>query len=189
MITVITGGSGSGKSAYAEEIVTKFGDLNRIYIATMFPFDKESHERIARHRRMRAEKNFSTIECYTGLKKLNIPEKSCVLLECMSNLTANEMFQKNGARVHTVEEILEGIDCLHVQAEQLVIVTNEIFSDGIEYDAETKRYQSYLGQMNQELSKRADCVVEIVYGIPLFYKGNPEKFKEKEGQRNGTIVE
>ena len=43
MITVITGGSGSGKSAYAEEIVTKFGDLNRIYIATMFPFDKESH--------------------------------------------------------------------------------------------------------------------------------------------------
>lgn len=56
MITVITGGSGSGKSAYAEKIVTDFGDLERIYIATMFPFDEESHQRIARHRQMRAEK-------------------------------------------------------------------------------------------------------------------------------------
>ena len=35
--------------------------------------------------------------CYTGLKNLTIPEHSCVLLECMSNLTANEMFQETGA--------------------------------------------------------------------------------------------
>ena len=96
MITVITGGSGSGKSAYAEQMVLDAEDLNRIYIATMFPFDEESHRRIARHRAMRAEKKFTTLECYTGLKHLKIPEHSCVLLECMSNLTANEMFQENG---------------------------------------------------------------------------------------------
>ena len=70
MITVITGGSGSGKSAYAEQMVLEAGDLNRIYIATMFPFDEESHRKIARHRAMRAEKKFTTLECYTGLKHL-----------------------------------------------------------------------------------------------------------------------
>ena len=58
MITLITGGSGSGKSAYAEQKVVEFGDFNRIYIATMYPFDEESHQRIARHRAMRAEKIF-----------------------------------------------------------------------------------------------------------------------------------
>ena len=47
MITLITGGSGSGKSAYAEQKVVEFGDFNRIYIATMYPFDEESHQRIA----------------------------------------------------------------------------------------------------------------------------------------------
>ncbi len=39
---------------------------NRIYIATMYPFDEESHGRIARHRAMRAEKKFTTIERYNG---------------------------------------------------------------------------------------------------------------------------
>ena len=156
MITVITGGSGSGKSAYAEKIVTDFGDLERIYIATMFPFDEESHQRIARHRQMRAEKKFSTIECYTGLKNLKIPLKSCVLLECMSNLTANEMFQKDGAGEHTVEEILEGVRSLQTQAKELVIVTNEIFSDGISYDTETQRYESYLGEINQKIVGMAE---------------------------------
>ena len=70
---VVTGGSGSGKSAYAESVITGFGDFERIYIATMYPFDEESHARIRRHRKMRAKKNFQTLECYTGLKKLKVP--------------------------------------------------------------------------------------------------------------------
>ena len=39
MMILITGGSGSGKSAYAEQKILEFGALNRIYIATMYPFD------------------------------------------------------------------------------------------------------------------------------------------------------
>lgn len=170
MITLITGGSGSGKSAYAEKTVTDFGDKKRIYIATMYPFDEESYQRIDRHRKMRAEKKFMTIECYTGLKNVEIPKGSCVLLECMSNLAANEMFQENGAKEHTVSEILEGIKRLDAQAEQLVIVTNEIFSDGMDYDPETIRYQAYLGKINQETAKLASRVTEVVYGIPLVHK-------------------
>ena len=91
MVTLITGGSGSGKSAYAESVITDFGDYERIYIATMYPFDEESHARIRRHRQVRAKKNFQTLECYIGLKDLKVPAGSCVLLECMSNLVANEM--------------------------------------------------------------------------------------------------
>ena len=170
MITLVTGGSGSGKSAYAEEVLTGFGDFPRIYIATMYPFDEESKKRIERHRKMRAEKNFNTIECYTGLRNLELPEGCCVLLECMSNLVANEMFQEDGAKDDTVPEILEGISEIEKQAKELVIVTNEIFSDAVVFDGDMDSYLEYLGEINQAAAQRADEVVEVVYGIPVFHK-------------------
>lgn len=171
MFLVITGGSGSGKSAYAEQCVLDFGPAERIYIATMYPFDEECDRRIRRHREMRRQKQFSTLECYTGLKEADIPEDSVVLLECMSNLTANEMYQEGGAGGQTVEEILAGICYLLKRVRHLVVVTNEIFSDGIDYDPETMRYQSYLGQINSEMGRMADRVTEVVYGIPITVKG------------------
>ena len=51
-----------------------------------------------------------------------------------------------------------------------MIVTNEIFSDGILYDRETRRYQKLLGSLNRRLAARADRVTEVVYGIPLTVK-------------------
>ncbi|MDO4616941.1 MAG: bifunctional adenosylcobinamide kinase/adenosylcobinamide-phosphate guanylyltransferase [Lachnospiraceae bacterium] len=170
MLYVITGGSGSGKSRYAEQQILDLGPARRIYIATMHPYDEESFARIDRHRAMRAEKQFETLECYTDLKNLEIPSGANVLLECMSNLTANEMYEPGAAGEDTVEEILEGIRSVQKQAANLVIVTNEIFSDGIEYDPETVRYQQYLGQINQTLAAMADMVTEVVYGIPLMIK-------------------
>ena len=38
MMTVVTGGSGSGKSAFAEDKIVSFGPAKRIYIATMHPY-------------------------------------------------------------------------------------------------------------------------------------------------------
>lgn len=170
MFHVITGGSGSGKSAYAEEKILELGQAPRIYIATMYPFDQESHLRIARHRKMRAEKEFETVECYTGLKSVRMPAGANVLLECMSNLTANEMFQPEGAGEDTVCEILAGIASLIRQSENLIVVTNEIFSDGIQYAEETRTYQSYLGEINRQMAEIADKVTEVVYGIPVSIK-------------------
>ena len=183
MITLITGGSGSGKSSYAENLLTSFPGGNRIYIATMFPYDQESFARIDRHRAMRAEKQFHTIECYTGLKKVKLPPKAHVLLECMSNLVANEMFQEDGAHEDTVEEILAGIDNLASQAEELVIVSNEIAADGVCYDPESQCYQQYLGRINVEIAKKACQVTEVVYGIPIHFKKRQEH-AGKEGKLN-----
>ena len=61
MIHLVTGGSGSGKSAYAEQCILDFGGTRRVYIATMQPFGAEGQARIARHRKMRAAKKFSTL--------------------------------------------------------------------------------------------------------------------------------
>lgn len=173
MMVLVTGGSGSGKSAFAEDRVLSLGDARRIYIATMFPFDPECRRRIDRHRRMRSGKGFETVERYTNLKELVLPGDSVVLLECMSNLAANEMFQDGGAHERTVEEILAGVREVISQVRHLVIVTNEIFSDGAFYEGDTRTYQNYLGEINQALAGMADEAVEVVYGIPVYHKGGP----------------
>ena len=170
MMILVTGGSGSGKSAFAEDKVLAFGEAQRVYIATMHPFDEERHKRIERHRKMRAGKGFETIECYTGLKDVKLPSGCVVLLECMSNLVANEMFEEQGAHEQTVKDIMSGIDELVRQAAHVVIVTNEIFSDAVVFDKEMASYLEYLGKINQAVALRADEVVEVVYGIPVYQK-------------------
>ena len=183
MMILVTGGSGSGKSAFAEDQVVAFGEAERIYVATMFPFDEESRKRVQRHQNMRKGKGFETIECYTGLDQVKVPEGSTVLLECMSNLVANEMFQEDGAHERTVQEIQKGVKSLREQAGNLVIVTNEIFSEAVSYEGETGTYQEYLGKINQELALLADEVVEVVYGIPVYHK------KKKGGASGEESVE
>jgi len=170
MLHIITGGSGSGKSAYAEDYLVSLDGLNRVYIATMYPFDEESKKRIIRHKEMRADKSFETIECYTNVDKVQLPDNADVLLECLSNLVANVMYQEV-EEIAIVDRILVAIKGLIAKAANVVIVTNEIFSDISDYSEETKRYQRYLGAINQELSRNADFVTEVVYGIPVKVKG------------------
>lgn len=170
MLTVITGGSGSGKSELAEKIAMHSGKP-RIYIATMKPFGSEADERIKRHRKFRAEKNFETIEKYTDIQNLEIEKGSAVLLECMSNLTANEIFCSGCKSDELYQKILVGVSKIQTCADDFVIVTNEIFSDGIQYDKETTEYIYSLGKINNMLFEIADNVIECVYGIPVVHKG------------------
>lgn len=171
MLTLITGGSGSGKSEFAEDLSVSYKSNNLIYIATMFLCDNESLKKVERHKRMRDHKNFKTIECFKNLKSLFISNNSTVLIDCMSNLVANEMYLEGGAKDKTVQEVIRGIESINNQAENLVIVTNEVFSDGIVYDDDTMRYIRNLGEINKEIGKKADNVVEVVYSIPIFHKG------------------
>ena len=170
MFITVTGGSGSGKSAFAEEQILKFPPGNRIYIATMMCFDEESRKRVARHRQMRKDKQFETLECYTDLEHAAIPYGSTVLLECMSNLTANEIFSPDGAKDQAYEAVCRGILHLKERAAHVCVVTNEIFSDGISYDMETQNYQRVLGKLDAFLAEISDACYEVVYGIPLKFR-------------------
>lgn len=195
MLHLVTGGSGSGKSWYAEQLaVNAHKEKSKgmlYYIATMYPFDEECHERIEKHQRMRAGKGFTTVECYTCLEKVKVTNQDVVLLECMSNLLANEMFQKEG-RIHlrsskwtdeterNVENkqlkmaILDPLSALADTASDLIVVTNEIFSDGEVYEAETRTYVRMLGKINCELAKKAALVTEVVCGIPVCGKSKSQ---------------
>lgn len=173
MFTLVTGGSGSGKSEFAERLIEKnSGNRNhRYYIATMMPFGEEGKKRIEKHRCQRQNRNFKTIEQYLNLSEVKVENGSDVLLECMSNLAANEVFHEHGSHEGVCESIMQGVDHLLSVSANLVIVTNEVFSDGIACEEETIRYLKYLGQINQRLAMIADYVIEVVYTIPVVQKG------------------
>ena len=97
MLSIITGGSGSGKSVYAETLACDIANdenLKQYYIATMRSIDSETDKRIARHVEQRKDKNFITIECPINLCDIEIPDQNSILLvDCMSNLVANECYE------------------------------------------------------------------------------------------------
>ena len=170
MLILVSGGAASGKSEYAESLIVRAGHEARTYIATMEIFDAEGERRAARHRAMRAGKGFTTLECPRGLREAALPFGGSALLECMSNLVANEMFGGAGAE-GLPERILAGVLRLREQADLTVIVTNELISDGIRYAPETEAYLAALSTVNRMLAEIADAVVEVVCGIPVVWKG------------------
>ena len=131
MLILVSGGSASGKSEFAEGLVTASGLETRAYLATMQVWDAESERRVERHRRMRAGKGFATVECPVNLAGAVLPAGCAALL---------------------------------------VVVTNELFSDGMDYDPETLAYLDVLARLNRAVARRADRVYEVVCGIPIAWK-------------------
>ncbi len=168
MTTLVIGGAASGKSAYAEGLLE--GAENKLYIATMQPLGADAAARIARHRALRAEKGFQTLERFTALGCLTqaeLPEGASVLLEDLGNLAANELFSLQGAGQDAEPAILDAVALLTCRSKELVVVTNDLFADGVAYDADTKRYLRLLGRCNAQIADRFDRVVEVVCGIPI----------------------
>ena len=208
MITLITGGSGSGKSAYAEKYICHASKekecKEKYYIATMQVFDAEGQRKIDRHRRLRAGKGFITIEQPRDIQDAvsKLQSENCLktgrlaLLECMSNLVANEMFPPVDAsdtkeargKKEALDEpdnmrdydntlislvskkVLKDVSILSENVAELVIVTNNVFEDGVCYDESTMNYIKAMGIVNRGLAAMAESVVEVVAGIPVEVK-------------------
>ena len=170
MLTLVLGGAASGKSAYAESLVLNT-PLPRYYLATMQVWDAECAARVEKHRRMRAAKQFETIECPLHLAEVHLPHRGTALLEDLGNLTANELDDPAGAGDAAAEAILHGLEALAAQCTDLIVVSNEVFSGGADYAGDTDRYLLALAQVNNALAARADTVVRVVCSIPVYYKG------------------
>ena len=175
MITLIIGGASSGKSEIAENYCMKsYG--KKAYIATMIPFGTQAKMRIERHVNLRKGKGFETIEKYTNLGEIaeKLSTYDTLLVECMTNLVANEIYQTPETlrrKNEIAKSIFDDIIDIHLRCTDLIIVTCNVFSDGIEYSKETFYYLKQLGMLNQMLAEKADCVVDVFYGIPTVIKG------------------
>ena len=167
MLTLVIGGAGSGKSAFAEAHVCRLPG-KKIYLATMLRRGEEAQARIQKHRLQRAGRGFETLERGLDLEHASLPPGADILLEDLSNLLANELFEPDGGGI---EAVRRGLRHLLESRGSLTVVTNEVFSGGKEYDEGSLRYLRDLAELNRELAARADLVTEIVCGLPNVLKG------------------
>lgn len=178
MTILVYGGSGSGKSEFAEQLITKIKKqtgFDMYYIATMKVYDDECQKRIEKHRRQRRGKGFITLESPTDLKKCIkgiLDDNSIALLECISNLVANEMFTDDGINdeAKVVKKVKGDVKAAAEHLQDLVIVTNNVFDDGCGYGDSLDKYISAIGKVNLYLASVSDEVYEVIAGIPIRLK-------------------
>ena len=182
-VTLVIGAAASGKSAYAESLCLGH-DGPRVYLATMESFGEEGARRIARHRALREGKGFSTLERTrdVGAAAPGLPRGCTLLLEDVGNLVANELFAEGGLSPRdpdaAAREVLGGIERLAQAAAYTVVVTVDVFADGMRYDEGTEAWRRALARVNAGVAALADRAVEVVCGIPVWMKGE-ETYKVK----------
>lgn len=185
---VVYGGTSSGKSNIAENIAVEmykgFGEVcgearnlvekNLYYLATMETKSEASAQRIARHRRLRAGKGFETIEEQLDLSKVyEQVSGDVVLLECVSNLVANVMYDRYKAEPVPTSEVDNVADAIADQIFgldavcKLVVVTNNIFNDYYSQDAWCDGYMRVLGRVNELIVAKAEKFIEVVAGVAV----------------------
>ena len=67
--------------------------------------------------------------------------------------------------------VREGIRTIAELSEDLVIVTNDVFSDGNTYTGDMLTYLKALAELNCALAEKAETVAEVICGIPRIRKG------------------
>ena len=175
----VSGAARSGKSEWAESYALSLAAENLVYIATARADDPEMRSRVELHKAARKDKGFKTLEQYAdveGAAPLLLPG-STVLLECLGTLLANEMF--GGCEIGTpdleapdiyVRKIFDDVWALNSRSAHLLVVSNDIFSDGVVYDEPTERYRRALGALHVKLAGVADLAVECAAGRVRYAK-------------------
>ncbi len=171
MFYFIIGGSKVGKSRYAELLCSKINSGRKIYLATMIPVGEgeEGTACIERHRAQRQGLNFITYEMPLEILSWDYEKDDTVLLEDISNLVANHLFDKEGCG--NLHKVIKDVLKLNLKCENLVAVSFYGLEESKDYDDETNGYIKKLSVVNEELIKRADVVVLMEEQKPYSIKG------------------
>lgn len=173
-VVLITGGSRSGKSAYA----LRRGETlpgPRAFIATCPVVDDEMQRRIETHKAHRDATLWDTIEEPTDL--VGVVERSAdyvtLLIDCLTLWINNLTYPDNP---HMEEETIAEharavVAACQEQQGTLLLVTNELGMGIVPGDVATRRFRDFSGRCNQTFGQCADEIVLLVSGHPLHVKG------------------
>ena len=168
-LTLVLGGARSGKSRYAESLITALPSP-WINVATAEARDAEMVERIAIHRARRGP-GWRTIEAPHDLALAleAAPAGVPILVDCLTLWLSNRML----ADADVDAEIGHFEEALDRRAGSVVLVSNEVGFGIVPDNALARRFRDLQGRLNQRIAARADRVVLVVAGLPLVVKGCP----------------
>jgi len=174
MLTFISGGVRSGKSALAETLAcqnqqSKGGRL--YYLATAAPEEGEMGERIRHHQRTRGP-HWTTLEepVQLTLALQLVEPNSTLLLDCLTLWSSQVMFSSS----LTPEQSLILLDDFVQQAGRmqvdLLLVSNDLNEELPPADPQVRAWLVYLQQIHQRMVQRADRAIQMLAGTPLEWK-------------------
>lgn len=165
-LTLVIGAAASGKSRFAEELLTPYP--TRTYIATAQAYDDEMRAKIDDHIARRGA-GWHTVEApldlATALRNATMP----VLLDCASMWLSNHLLAESNLDRETDTLLAVLTDC----SVPVVVVTNEVGAGIVPENALARAFRNAQGALNQRLAAQADAAVLVSAGLPLWLKGAP----------------
>jgi adenosylcobinamide kinase / adenosylcobinamide-phosphate guanylyltransferase len=166
-LTLVIGGARSGKSAFAERLVTATG-RHRRYIATAEAWDLEMRVRIAQHQADRGDR-WITVEAPLDLPAAlgSAVAEEAVLIDCATLWLTNHLLADHDIAAETSALLAALAAC----PAPVVIVSNETGWGIVPENALARRFRDDQGRLNQRLATAAQMVVTVIAGLPLALKG------------------
>jgi len=166
-LTLVLGGTASGKSGYAESLCEQSG-LAKIYVATAQVFDDEMADKVARHLDQRGA-NWTTIETPLDVRGAlaTATKNDVVLIDCATLWLTNLILGEHDVATHSKALLRSLTDC----PAPVVIVSNEVGQGIVPDNALSRRFRNAQGRLNQDIAAQADTVVAVMAGLPLALKG------------------
>lgn len=165
-LTLVVGAAASGKSVFAEGLVTQSGQ-RPVYVATAQVFDGETRDKIDLHIARRGPE-WRTIEAPFDLMPAlgGVTAGDAVLLDCLTMWLTNVILAEQDLTA-AEERLVSALD--HSDA-PLVLVSNEVGAGIVPDNALARRFREAQGRLNQRLAARADAVVTVIAGLPMWLK-------------------
>jgi adenosylcobinamide kinase / adenosylcobinamide-phosphate guanylyltransferase len=166
-LTLVLGGARSGKSRYAEQLITRL-PAPWTYIATAEAWDDEMRERIAEHRARRVE-GWHTVDAPRDLAAALVRAKGPVLVDCLTLWLSNTMLAEGDVPAASAELVA----VFAAAPGPVVAVSNEVGLGIVPDTPLGRRFRDAQGRLNQNVAAIADHVVLLAAGLPLVLKGSP----------------
>ncbi|MBR5047328.1 MAG: bifunctional adenosylcobinamide kinase/adenosylcobinamide-phosphate guanylyltransferase [Eubacterium sp.] len=178
-VIMVTGGSRSGKSVLAEQKAKEHGKRSVLYIATAIPTDEDMKERIRIHQERR-DSEWGTYEGYRDLGDvIRETEKSTILLDCITVLITNILFEEerdfdtiSKEEIADIEaDVMKELGSIVKGARDgnktLILVTNELGMSMVSSYRLGRIFTDMAGKANQLLASLSEEVYISISGVPL----------------------
>lgn len=166
-LTLVLGGARSGKSSYAEGLMSAL-PLPWAYVATAEALDDEMRRRIEQHQARRGAgwlQYEAPLDIATTLSG-DAADQPC-LVDCLTLWLSNLMH----AERHIAQETATLVGALSKRSAPCIMVANEVGLGIVPDNALARRFRDEAGWLNQRIAAVADCVVFITAGLPMTLKG------------------
>ena len=167
-VVLITGGSRSGKSSYAEKLALELSE-NPVYLATARIWDEEFRERVRRHQARRGPQ-WTNLEEEKYLSRHSLAGR-VIVVDCLTLWCTNFFFDLKSDVDKALAAAQQEFDRFTAQDATFLFVTNEIGMGGTSDNEIQRKFTDLQGWMNQYVASRADEVILMVSGIPVKIKG------------------